>query len=284
MKRKAMLAALLVLILVPGGLVAYTYMKSYAPPDNAAEHFLTRKAHAHGNTRVVCAGDSLTHGRVSFDYTRILEDKLGDGFTVINAGINDELAYNLYMRLDDIIACDPDYVTVFIGTNDVRAVLDPGKQAEVQKKMGLPRPPGHLFFEECLVNIIRQLKDRTRARVAVFSLPMIGEDPSHAYNGRIREFNATIKRISVQEDVAFLPFHYKMAEMVRAKPYVQKITTEQIEKQVLYASFKHFLFHKSFEDISSDNGFLIMTDGIHMNGIGAGLAADLIRKFIFTFS
>jgi len=66
---------------------------------------------------VVCCGDSLTHGRIGYNWVSKLEDE--DKTRIfINAGINGDLAWNLYQRIEDVIKCNPDIITILIGTND----------------------------------------------------------------------------------------------------------------------------------------------------------------------
>ncbi len=56
-----------------------------------------------GIRRIVCAGDSLTHGTVSFDYVGALRARLGPGVEVLNAGANGDLAFNLAARLVAVV-------------------------------------------------------------------------------------------------------------------------------------------------------------------------------------
>ena len=89
------------------------------------KRFLKRGRRPGTRTLVVCAGDSITHALMSADYLRMLEQALGDqGYEFVNAGWNGDLAYNLGARLDDIIDCNPDVVTILIGTNDAAAHIE----------------------------------------------------------------------------------------------------------------------------------------------------------------
>ena len=93
---------------------------------------------------VVCIGDSITHGRVSHNYVDLLAGRFRDGNVVfVNAGINSELAWNVVQRLDAVIACKPDVVTVLsYGTNDANATLSEANGRRAVKKMKTaPRPP-----------------------------------------------------------------------------------------------------------------------------------------------
>ncbi|MFV8052550.1 SGNH/GDSL hydrolase family protein [Mycobacterium sp. 48b] len=72
--------------------------------------------------RIVCAGDSITRGKLSADYIAMLRQRpVGERAEFVRAGVNGDLAHNLLQRLDTVIAADPDVVTVLIGTNDARA-------------------------------------------------------------------------------------------------------------------------------------------------------------------
>lgn len=86
--------------------------------------------------RVACAGDSLTKADVSTDYLAILRRRFAEPHYVFtNHGVNADHAYNLRMRLDPIIAEQPDVVTVLIGTNDARVTLsDKDLRAAVKTK------------------------------------------------------------------------------------------------------------------------------------------------------
>src|SRR5580698_2989490 len=76
-------------------------------------------------TVLVCAGDSITHGLVNPNYVKPLQERLASRrVQVINAGVSGDLAVNLHNRIDAIVACRPDVVTVLIGTNDVAAQID----------------------------------------------------------------------------------------------------------------------------------------------------------------
>jgi len=44
--------------------------------------------------------------------------------------------------------------------------------------------------------------------------------------------------------------------------------------------FFHFLLGRSFDEISESNGFLIVTDFLHLNNRGAEMVAELIEGFV----
>ena len=97
--------------------ITYTLKQAQKLPFNSPVNFHGKSAQDNNQKTVVCVGNSITHGQVSYNYVNILSERLSvDGYQFVNAGINGNLAYNVVNRLDKIIGCDPDYVTVLIGT------------------------------------------------------------------------------------------------------------------------------------------------------------------------
>ena len=157
------LSGVLIIILIVA--ISYTLIKAQKLPLNSPVNFLEDSAQDKNQKTVVCVGNSITHGQVSYNYVNILSERLSVvGYQFVNAGINGNLVYNVVNRLEKIIGCDPDYVTVLIGTNDVNASLSEKNSARYMKDMGLPEKPNAEFFRKNLKELISQLKKRTNAK------------------------------------------------------------------------------------------------------------------------
>ena len=129
--------------------ITYTLKQAQKLPFNSPVNFHGKSAQDNNQKTVVCVGNSITHGQVSYNYVNILSERLSvDGYQFVNAGINGNLAYNVVNRLDKIIGCDPDYVTVLIGTNDANASLSEKNRARYMKEMALPEEPNAEFFRK----------------------------------------------------------------------------------------------------------------------------------------
>ena len=149
---------------------------------------------------MVCAGDSITHGVMSANYVKQLQDRWQfDDRRVINAGISGDLAYNLEKRLGEIVACQPDAVTVFVGTNDVAAQIDDKWRDGYMKSRGLPHYPTLEWYRDTLTRIIRRLKSETSARIALIDLPPLGENLDSSINNRVNIYNAALRTVSINE-------------------------------------------------------------------------------------
>jgi lysophospholipase L1-like esterase len=284
MKRKILIA-----LLVPGLLIAcavsiyvYVYHDAQRPPDNNPRSYPARETAVQKRPAVVCAGDSITHGRVSVNYVDILSRRPSmKGYAFVNAGINSELAYNLRLRLDEIIRCDPKAITILIGTNDANASLNEKSAQLAISEMNLPRKPDRAWFRENLKAICATLKSRTRARIALLSIPPIGEEPGSAAYLRAAEYSRIIRDVAAEEKVDYLPLNETMSRRIEvrsARPVVRYEGDTDMPMYLVLA--KHYLLRKTYDKISEENGFLYLTDLLHLNTRGAETVADLIEEFI----
>jgi lysophospholipase L1-like esterase len=230
---------------------------------------------------VVCAGDSITRGAVSADYVSMLASRLRD-WDFVNAGVNGELAFNLAERIGDVVALDPDAVTVLIGTNDVNATF--GFQAALgyMAAKRLPERPGPLFFRENLLGIVRTLKRETRASIALLSIPPIGEESGHYAYLRTEDYATIIKEVAKKEEVEYLPLRERLCSYIESLPLGQErpLAFRNFGSAQLRAGRMQRYLGKSLDEISAYNRFHILVDGIHLNTHGASIAADLIEAFL----
>ena len=227
----------------------------------------------------VCAGDSLTHGVVSVNYVDILARRLGD-WDFSNAGINSELAFNLADRLEPIIALDPEAVSVLIGTNDINATFGLRTALGYYALQHLPERPNPLFYRENLTLIVRRLKRETRARIALLSMPPIGEDRNHYAWLRTEEYALIVREVAKAEEVEYLPLRERICAYLESIPGSTPLPFDKFAIAGARAGRAHLLFGKSLDEISASNGFHVLVDGIHMNTHGASIAADLIEGFL----
>ena len=117
--------------------------------------------------------------------------------------------------------------------------------------------------------------------MALLSIPPIGEEPESEAFRRTAEFSAIIKEVAREKGVVYLPLHEKLAERIREAGLRPKVLYDNGAEAPMYiALVKRFLMGKSFDDISRDNGFAVLTDLLHLNSAGAETAAELIGEFI----
>jgi lysophospholipase L1-like esterase len=230
---------------------------------------------------VVCVGDSLVRGQVSVDFVELLRQRLSeDGFHFSNAGVNGDLAYNVLTRLDVVIARQPDFVIVLVGTNDVNATLTPRMERGYRWWKRLPEMPQPEWYQANMTQIVRLLKEKTSARIAVTSPPVLGEDLASLANDRIRRYSALLFSLATLEGITYLPVHERHEEHLRRIDRVAG-RPHDANSMVMWTSlFRHYVLRRDFETIARENGFVLTTEGLHLNGPGAAIVADVVEAFL----
>ena len=230
---------------------------------------------------VVCIGDSLVRGQVSVDFVDILRERLGvEGFDFFNAGVNGDLSYNVLTRLDVVIARQPDFVIVLVGTNDVNATLTPQMEWGYRVWKRLPQIPRPEWYQANMVRIVRVLKEKTSARIAVTSPPVLGEDLASLANDRIRRYSALLFSLAMQEGVTYLPVHERHEEYLERSGHVAGRPHDPNSMVMWTSLFRHYVLGRDFETVSAENGFVLTTEGLHLNGPGAAIVADVVEAFL----
>ena len=234
---------------------------------------------------VVCFGASLTAGTVSFNYIELLEARHSlKEFRFINHGVNGDLAWNGLQRLDQVIAEQPDFVTILIGTNDVNATMSERNLIRYKAFNHLPTEPTLAWYESNLRIIVKRLKEETPARLAMLSLAVIGEDLDHEANRKAELYNEVIRRIAREENLDYLPLHERVLDYLRE----HEADRAQLPPRLEYSDGltnvgNAFALHASgfsWDEVSRRNGLLVTTDGLHLNSVGAGMIADLIEAWL----
>ncbi|MHA1121234.1 MAG: SGNH/GDSL hydrolase family protein [Candidatus Heimdallarchaeota archaeon] len=252
------------------------------PRDNPYNYVkkMKRKRKTSKKKRIVFIGDSLTHGILSVNYIEMLTKKLGKNYDYINAGMNAELSYNVLLRIESIIACKPDFLTILIGTNDANAEIKNVPDKKMLEKLNLPGKPNKKWYIENLEKIITELKEKTDAKIALCSIPIMGEEFSSTAFKQSIDYSKAIFEIANKHDINYLPVNEKMIEYLKQHPSTPKYPHEK--RLVEEASLKHFLFRKSFDKLSEEYGFSLLVDHIHINTEGAKIVADLMLDFILS--
>ena len=220
---------------------------------------------------VVCCGDSITHGHIGYDWVGSLRKK-DNSKVYINAGINADLTWNLNQRIDDILKHNPDYVTILIGTNDVIG-SQPVKllQDYYIETKGLPKIPTKDWFEEQIEIFIKTIKNETSAKIAITTLPWLGEIKDAPIVNVIREFNVIIKNLAIKYDLTLLDLFKKLEENIEDNnnrtnfdvsiPY----TTSEIRRlRGLRAVILYYVFGWSWNDIGKKYNLQFLCDHIHL--------------------
>lgn len=228
---------------------------------------------------VVCVGDSITRGQVSSNYVKRLQRQWGPkGFTLVNAGVNGDLAYNVAARLDDVIARRPDLVTLLVGTNDVNSQFNDAWRARYRKDQKLPADPTRDWYGQHIDQILARLRDETTAHIAVLDIPLLGEDLTSRMNHLVDDYNTTLHDIAGRHGASCLPLHDRLVTQLPTghipPPYTGDV------KIVMKAAARHMLVRQSWNTISRRNRLALLTDHIHFNDTAAITVASLIGDIL----
>lgn len=229
---------------------------------------------------VVCFGDSITRGQISANYVDLLKHRMVcDPLLFLNSGVNNDVTFNLLRRIRPVIAVDPQFITLMVGTNDVIASLSPYASIFYYAHKRLPRWPALEWSINSLRKVVWRLKRGTRAIIAIASIPPLGENLNTFPNQRVRAYNAAIQEIADSEGLTYLPIFERLTAVL-AHPGGREYKTDPLLLGELIV--KHFLFKVSFDAFARRKGFTLMTDGVHLNQFAADLVALEIEGFLRT--
>ncbi len=269
---------LLTLVLLIAYYINYQVMKL---PNITPERFIRRKRlNLEQKSVVVCVGDSLTHGRISSNYVRMLRERFGPDYEFVNAGVNSNLAWNVLERLPGIIECKPDFITILIGTNDVNATLSRQNMADYIRRMGLPEKPDLEWYKTSLNDIVSLLKNKTSAQIALITLPTIGESPNSKIFHCTNEYSEIIRETAIKHGCDCLPLEKQMIDYLVKNSAHPRFDYEDGMRLTLWAAIQHYGLFRSWDIISKKAGFKLHLDYLHLNTEGAIMIADLIEEFI----
>jgi lysophospholipase L1-like esterase len=251
------------------------------PSNGTVRRLLRHGRRASTDQVLVCAGDSITRGSVSASYVKRLQSQPAlQSVRIVNAGVNGDLAWNVLHRLDGIIECQPDVVTLLVGTNDINATLSARNSALYGRLKRLPQAPSLHWYGECLNAILTRLREQTSARIAVFDIPMIGEDLGSLINDRVNEYNARLSHIAAAHEATVLPLHDTLATLLppghRPPPYTGRIS------EMIRARMPRRLRVDATREPSVGRGLAVLSDHIHLSDVAADHAARLIAEFVAT--
>jgi lysophospholipase L1-like esterase len=237
-------------------------------------------------TVVACLGSSSTAGKgQAFDWISELERRpRNQRFRFLNLGVGGDLAYNALQRLPDLFASRPHKALVWVGGNDVLALVSPKARHYFRVTKRLPTEPSPEGFRENLLAIVQRLKTETSAIIALCSLPPIGEDPASSdplqseLNRRIEQYSTTIRQIAQEQNVACIAIHETLSAQIKASP--GRAFTSFNFLPFYRDAFRVFVERKSPDEVAQANGWRFHTDGIHLNSRSGMIVADLVQQFI----
>jgi len=160
------------------------------------------------NQTLVCLGDSITQnatGYVSVMAALIAAKYPGRAIKVINAGISGNKAPDMLARLGaDVLAHDPDWVTINVGINDVWHGLGGSGGVSVEE------------YARDLEQMVVETQQTGRTQVVLATPTIIGEGPDEPGNRKLGEYVLAMEGISRRRGTRLAPTHSDFLTTLRA--------------------------------------------------------------------
>ncbi|MDF9557592.1 SGNH/GDSL hydrolase family protein [Bacillus tropicus] len=151
---------------------------------------------------LVCFGDSITADEVFFDGTSRLTPRLQRIFSnweVVNAGVPGDTTFDALNRIEeDVLSHKPDFITVFLGTNDAVSFSQGSLQA----------------YKENLEKIVNHISS---GKVLLISPAPVDEERQHnRTNEVLRQYADVVEEVAKETGSYFLNLY---AEMIQERDY-----------------------------------------------------------------
>ena len=184
------------------------------------------------------------------------------------------------MRLDDIIACKPDFITLLIGTNDVNATLSESalKSYWDGGKIAKNHSPNFAEYQANYTQIIARLTTETNAQIALLSLPIMGEILGDTANTRASEYSKFIQQTAENQALTYIPIHETHLAYLQKNPPRKQHSFEATRRILVLTIGAYEMLGISFDTMSRFWGFQLLTDNLHLNTRAAQIVADLVFK------
>ena len=271
-------------LVIFSGFMLYQINKNPMHPT----HYISDKEY--NKKLVIFAGNSITHGRVGYDWVRSLS--LNDTSKIyLNAGMNGDLAWNVNQRIDEIIKCDPDLVFLLIGSNDAMGSLSKDAGEFYKKFKNLPLLPALDWYEKNYDQILQKLLKSTSAKIILITIPWVGEHEDSKIISIIKEHNKVIKKLSLKYELEVLPFFDEMGKLILSK-HQQNNSTEMIPVYTrkknaslsVFGILKYYQLGFSWNEIGDKNNLNATFDFIHLNERSGILLEHLVQRSMKTIN
>ena len=223
-------------------------------------------------TTLVCFGDSITEGVIGASYVEGVRGAL-PGVRVLNAGVNGDTIFHLLRRVDrDVIAHQPDVVTIMVGLNDLTTIYGlRSSKAYYHALKNLHTQVAPRRFIHAYRRLIRRLRARTHAQIALCTLTTVGEDPADPVQPVVDAYSLIVRGIAEQEGLPLIDVRAAFARAIAAEPRIGTPYRIWLPVQdALAIAWRG----ASYAGLSAARGYRLLCDGAHLAPAGAALVAE----------
>ena len=144
----------------------------------------------------------------------------------------------------------------------------------------LPQVPSIEWFEEQIEIFVKKIKKNTTAKIAITTLPWLGEQEDASIMSVINNYNVIIKRIALKYDISILDLYSKFKEQINENDSVPYTTSELRRLRGLRAVILYYVFGWSWNRIGKKYRLQLLCDHIHLNERGGRLMENMVKKFL----
>ena len=262
--------------------VAFFYVSSIAaiPPKGRANDLSNELSLKSGRV-IACIGDSLTHGNIGECWVESLRNEY-PGDTVLNEGINGDLVWQVNNRIEPIISCNPDIIILMIGTNDAMASFNKKAGGRYKSKNNLPEIPTFENYQKLLPKLLDKLNGTSK--IALCTLPPIGENKDSAINEHVRKFNDFIELTAQNKNIDLIPVSNLLWDELSKRTYPVKSDYDPnplpIIRTIYGGMMHHYIFKNSWDEIAKSKGQWLLFDQIHLGGRASKILFNATKKYI----
>ena len=262
--------------------VVYFYVSSIAatPPKGRADD-LSQELSLKSGRVIACIGDSLTHGNIGECWVERLRNEYPED-TVLNEGINGDVAWQVNNRIESIVNCSPDIIILMIGSNDAMASFNKKSGERYKSNNKLPEIPTFKSYKKLLPKLLDRLNGTSK--IAICTLPPIGENIDSAINVHIRKFNDFIELTAKNKNIDLIPVSNLLWDELSKRTYPVKSDYDPnslpIIRRIYGGMMHHYIFKKSWDEIAKSKGQWLLFDQIHLGGRAAKILFNATKKYI----
>ncbi|WP_416677242.1 SGNH/GDSL hydrolase family protein [Candidatus Pseudothioglobus sp. Uisw_016] len=262
--------------------VAFLYVSSIAatPPKGRADD-LSKELSLKSGRVIAFIGDSLTHGNIGECWVENIRNEYPED-TVLNEGINGDVVWQVINRIEPIINCNPDIIILMIGSNDVMASFNKKSGERYKSKNKLPEIPTYESYQKLLLKLLDKLNGTSK--IALCTLPPIGENKDSAINQHVRKFNDFIELTANNKNINLIPVSSLLWDELSKRTYPVKSDYDPnslpIIRRIYGGMMHHYIFKKSWDEIAESKGQWLLFDQIHLGARAAKILFNVTKKYI----
>ena len=262
--------------------VVFFYVSSIIAtlPKGTANNLLQTKPTKAGRV-IACIGDSLTHGNIGDCWVENLRREFPED-TFLNEGINGDVVWQVNKRIEPIINCSPDIIILMIGSNDAMASFNKKSGQRYKSNNKLPEIPTFENYQKLLPKLLDRLNGTSK--IAICTLPPIGENKDSAINQHVRKFNDFIELTANNKNINLIPVSSLLWDELSKRTYPVKSDYDPnslpIIRRIYGGMMHHYIFKKSWDEIAKSKGQWLLFDQIHLGGRAAKILFNATKKYI----